>query len=454
MAMSFLEKNDYSDEKIHRAGTATVSDSNQMMNESSSLKQRSQRKKRKATTVLAVGASREINSVVIDPVSHVDARDERSPIAISAPGNVGIHPLDEVDTNDKFAMAFPNQHMPLELIPPIIPENTTGKPSLRSFCSSYPKPKKQRRTGRSAAVPPADDSGAQVTGGSSRAPLTAANHIARQAPVQQHAGPVVQIVNGAIVLQESSIVFHGNCTDANAMLDANDAEAMTVVEEEAEMAVVGATYTSFATGRRARPKVSHWTVDETHLFYEALRQVGLDFGTMEAYFESSTNPNIRKRLRRQLKRKYQAECSKNPALIEKALQPRGRVSIDLSVFQLTEKLIQELDNEREQRSNSAALQEAVAISESTVIDDGVVHGSYANNNFLWPDAPVGDDTAVENADAEDTFGTDPIFLEGSGDTDDVKELGRAKIVVERSVSTKAKRPKFRSAARKKASNAK
>jgi Myb DNA-binding like len=439
-------------------GASALMDSHPALN--TALKQRPLRKKRKATTVLAVGASREVNAVGVDPVVHAEIIEKSPLLASAAPvagGGTG-QLSDEVDETDPFAKAFPNHHMPLELIPPIIPENTTGKPSLTSFCSSYPKPKKQRHGGRSAA--PVEDAEAHVTGGIAGGPLTPATDIARHVPVQQHAGPVVQIVNGEIVLQESSIVFHGSGADAHA--DLHDGDAMTVVEEEAEMAVVGATYTSFATGRRARPNVSHWTVDETQLFYEALRQVGLDFGTMEAYFESSENPNIRKRLRRQLKRKYQAECGKNPALIEKALQPQGRVSIDLSVFQLTEDSVREMDKERENRKNSTAAESAVAIP--ALNGDGVAEGTAAkfsdetDHSLLWPETAVGDDAGVENDETDDVFGTDPIFFEDSGvatvstgtEEDGVKDRD-ARLVVKHSVSKKARQPKFRSTARRKAS---
>ncbi|GAX09878.1 transcription factor TFIIIB component B'' [Fistulifera solaris] len=130
------------------------------------------------------------------------------------------------------------------------------------------------------------------------------------------AGPVVQIVNGEIVLQESSVVINrANRGDEDA----------SVVEEEAQLAVVGATAHSFTN----RNKSQRWTADQTRLFYQALRQVGTDFGTMEAFFQE-------KRTRKQLKRKYQAELIRNPRLIEKALDPSTRADLDLSVFQLTE----------------------------------------------------------------------------------------------------------------------
>ena len=86
-----------------------------------------------------------------------------------------------------------------------------------------------------------------------------------------------------------------------------------VVEEDTQLASIGASYHSFAKYRS--PK--HWTTKETTLFYEALRQVGVDFGTMVAYFGET-------RTRKQLKRKYMVEQTKNPKLIEKALDPRAR----------------------------------------------------------------------------------------------------------------------------------
>jgi hypothetical protein len=122
------------------------------------------------------------------------------------------------------------------------------------------------------------------------------------------AGPIVQIVNGEIVLQESSLVVNGSSSKPD--------DEFSVVEEEAQLAVVGASYNSFV--KRRRPQ--HWTAEETQRFYEALRQVGTDFGTMEVYFDS-------KRTRKQLKRKYQIESTKNPQLVERSLDPGSRVDI-------------------------------------------------------------------------------------------------------------------------------
>ena len=102
--------------------------------------------------------------------------------------------------------------------------------------------------------------------------------------------------------------------NANASRQQIDSEYTDVVEEEAQLAVIGASYRSFLPPSK-RTKSKRWTAQETALFYDALRQIGADFGTMEAYFASSTQPRTRK----QLKAKYLQEMAKYPHLVEGAL---------------------------------------------------------------------------------------------------------------------------------------
>ncbi|KAI2510550.1 Myb DNA-binding like [Fragilaria crotonensis] len=130
------------------------------------------------------------------------------------------------------------------------------------------------------------------------------------------AGPQVKIVDGEIVLQESSIMV----PSARKTVQEVEEEYQHVVEEEGHTTIVGASYNSFV----ARRKPQHWAVEETKLFYNALRQVGADFVTMEAFY--------RNRTRKQLKKKYQIELVKNPRLIELALDPRNKLPVDLSIF--------------------------------------------------------------------------------------------------------------------------
>jgi hypothetical protein len=178
-----------------------------------------------------------------------------------------------------------------------IPEDTSGQPNLSTYCSRFKSKRKPKNTTSETAT-------------TIQAPVLD-NTVNSQVQPQPPSGPIVQVINGEIVLQASSLVVAGtsNATSTN---DYNT----IVVEEEAQLAVVGASYNSFV----ARRAPQHWSVDETRLFYEALRQVGTDFGTMEAYFDT-------RRTRKQLKRKYQCESAKNPALIEKALTPSAMKEI-------------------------------------------------------------------------------------------------------------------------------
>jgi len=169
-----------------------------------------------------------------------------------------------------------------------IPEDTTsGQPRLLSYCSKFRSKRKKKE--KTAAMPE-----------------IAAMPVAEETTTVS-AGPVVQIINGEIVLQESSMVVEGS---------GKPDEEFTVVEEDSQLAVVGASYNSFVSRRAPQ----HWSVPETQLFYEALRQIGTDFGTMEAYFG-------KKRTRKQLKRKYQIESTKNPQLVEMALDPSAQKEI-------------------------------------------------------------------------------------------------------------------------------
>ena len=125
---------------------------------------------------------------------------------------------------------------------------------------------------------------------------------------RQPVGPMVKVVNGEIVLQESSVLVDGGETT-------KPEDEFPVVEEDAQPAIIGASYNSFVNRR----KPQHWSPQETELFYDALRQVGVDFSSMESYFE--------KRTRKHLKKKYQAELAKNPHLVEAALNPSAKKDI-------------------------------------------------------------------------------------------------------------------------------
>ena len=175
-------------------------------------------------------------------------------------------------------------------------ELVPAQSSLTMFCTKYRAQKRLKETNLPAPAPPPPPP----------------EEDEEAAP----AGPQVKIVDGEIVLQESSMMV----PSARKTVQEVEEEYQHVVEEEGHTTIVGASYNSFV----ARRKPQHWAVEETKLFYNALRQVGADFVTMESFY--------RNRTRKQLKKKYQIEMVKNPRLIELALDPRNKLPVDLSIF--------------------------------------------------------------------------------------------------------------------------
>ncbi len=196
------------------------------------------------------------------------------------------------------------------LAEPQVPDAEPGQDALKSFCSRY-RTKEKRAKAQKANAPAKQQQQQQQQPPAQHAP-------AETSAASSSAGPVVQVVNGEIVLQESSVVVPG----ARRSVQEVEAEfGQEVVEEEAQhSAVIGASYNSFVTRRAPQ----HWSVVETKMFYKYLRMVGTDFATMAAFFENRT--------RKQLKRKYQVENSKNPHLIELALSPQARIPLGMSSF--------------------------------------------------------------------------------------------------------------------------
>ena len=125
---------------------------------------------------------------------------------------------------------------------------------------------------------------------------------------KQNVGPTVEIVNGQIVIKESSLVA-GSRSGTN----------YDDYEEVEEENYGTARYSSF-TKRRPSPT---WGIEETKIFYSALRQCGTDFTNMMAFFPGRT--------RRQLKLKYYREEKHHPDLIDYAINTSA--SLELAPFE-------------------------------------------------------------------------------------------------------------------------
>lgn len=110
-------------------------------------------------------------------------------------------------------------------------------------------------------------------------------------------GPRVEIVDGKIVIKESSLMV--------GTIDSNAAENEY---EEIEEGIHASSYYSSFTNRR---KSATWGIEETKQFYKVLQQCGTEFSVMQTFF-----PN---RTRKELKTKFFREEERHPELIKKSL---------------------------------------------------------------------------------------------------------------------------------------
>lgn len=253
---------------------------------------RASTRKRKHSGI-TVGASRKLT----------DTATERSKTVVFAQQPPAVSP-ELVDETDKSAASSAIdlvssakcEEQDNQLMKKLKSEDPEGK-SLSSFCSTFKVTKPKNAEGE------AETAGAKKKT-NSNAPENDNDFHANKEPAQRGV-PEVQMVDGQIVLQESSLMFPGQRRSIQEV----EAE-YEVVEEDAQLTIIGANCNSFVN--RKKPK--HWTKEETKKFYEALMQLGTDFSSMEAFFQD--------RNRKQLKRKYSTELKKNPNLIEMALNPK------------------------------------------------------------------------------------------------------------------------------------
>ena len=122
-------------------------------------------------------------------------------------------------------------------------------------------------------------------------------------------GPQVEIIDGKIVLKESSLVVQ----------EAAPAQVEGVYEEVEEGTHAVATYKSFLREQ----KYERWGLDETRRFFAALRQCGTEFSLMQNFFPGRT--------RKQLKMKFMREEREHPELIKQTLN--AVEALDIAPFQ-------------------------------------------------------------------------------------------------------------------------
>ena len=109
------------------------------------------------------------------------------------------------------------------------------------------------------------------------------------------------MVDGAIVLNPASLSVQAKSRQAGV--------SRKRVEES------GSKLPSYVTNAGTRVNPEKWSVEDTNLFYTALKEFGTDFSLIERLFPG--------RNRRQIKRKWLKEEKKNPVRIEEALNYRS-----------------------------------------------------------------------------------------------------------------------------------
>jgi len=215
------------------------------------------------------------------------------------------------------------------------PPEETEELTLKALCSKLKrtnggrKKRARKKKGDDDPIKPEESeetlAAAQTAAAAAAATLAASTNAAAQnnppAPVEEATpdGPQVEVINGEIVIAEDSLLRNPTSRTSTALIDAEFGDAVEDVTTT-HLGAVQARYDSFT----ARTKPTRWGVNETRLFFRALRQCGTDFSMMLNFLEGRT--------RTQLKRKYKMESRKNPRLVDMALDPKMKVKLDLSVF--------------------------------------------------------------------------------------------------------------------------
>eukprot|EP00559_Dactyliosolen_fragilissimus_P008115 CAMPEP_0184872156 /NCGR_PEP_ID=MMETSP0580-20130426/41124_1 /TAXON_ID=1118495 /ORGANISM="Dactyliosolen fragilissimus" /LENGTH=662 /DNA_ID=CAMNT_0027374905 /DNA_START=96 /DNA_END=2084 /DNA_ORIENTATION=+ len=240
----------------------------------------------------------------------IDQESKKSENELSSENTQREWNQDLIDSNKDL---LPYQHLG-QLDPALnIPMPKPGEKTLKDFCSGFKVPLEDRKEKKKT------ESEIKSNQRNSATVETQDSTISESEAVEE-SGPVVEVINGQIVIKESSMIINKRRTTE----EIEEELKGNVVHEES----VGltATYSSFTN----RNKSIRWSVEETYKFYNALRMCGTDFSTMESFFDGTDGSCVRNR--KQLKRRYLMECRKNPKLIDMAMNPSKQKKLDISVF--------------------------------------------------------------------------------------------------------------------------
>lgn len=165
-------------------------------------------------------------------------------------------------------------------------------------------------------------------------------------------GPVMRIVNGQLVLDESSTQH-----DRHAEADRERGDLETKEEHEYSRRV------TIRTNARRQAQTNFWPAEDTEKFYHGLRMFGTDFNMISKMFGGL-------RSRRQIKLKFNREERANPAGVNRCLIGEKDVAIDLTAvdggddLEETDAIEAELARQREEREAQERAEEEEIAAEA------------------------------------------------------------------------------------------
>lgn len=168
-------------------------------------------------------------------------------------------------------------------------------------------------------------------------------------PARLPAGPQMRVVNGVMVVDETT-------TQYDRYAEADAARENYESKEEHEFS----RRTTQRTNMTRKPQANFWAVEETEKFYHGLRMFGTDFGMIAKMFGGAKS-------RRQVKLKFNREERANPIGINKCIIGEKEVAMDLDAVGGGEGLEESADikdellrEQNEREAQAKALEDEVA----------------------------------------------------------------------------------------------
>jgi len=232
--------------------------------------------------------------------------------------------------------------------------------------------------------------------------------------------PQVMLVNGELVLDESSLVYTVGSDSTGFEQGELDIHSNSFLNQSTYEDGAHITSSSYSD----REHTEKWTLKDTELFYRALSQYGCDFSLIEKVFPGRT--------RRQIKNKFKREERIHLLEINEALKKRIPIDVEAFKSQSARKKQEEtklysrgtLSNLKAVSNDTTSSSSSSSLPITTTFEEGTTVSSFSsselsnsNNNFTIPSSKSKEDNL------EETYRNDPAQ---SGSTNTISPIGLKK----------------------------